>query len=144
MKNLIERQRGVTFIGWCIIFALIGFFVLISLRLFPLYNEMFQVMTAMKSVGSRNGAAEMSTTDALTAFTRTAEVGGVNRFNSANIKKFATVEKPDSAGDLRKLRVTYEARNVFFDNLYFVLDFDKTVELGGKGKIEQVSKQAGE
>jgi Tfp pilus assembly major pilin PilA len=143
MKNLIERQRGVTFIGWCIILAIIAFFVLITLRLFPLYNEKFQIIAAMKSVGNRNGAAEMSTTDVLTTFTRTAEVGGVNRFNSANIKKFASVEKPDSAGGFRKLRVTYEARNMFFDDVRFVMEFDKTIELGGNGKIEQAAQQAG-
>lgn len=139
MKNLIERQRGVTFIGWCIILAIIGFFVLITLRLFPLYNEKFQVIAAMKSVGSRNDAAEMSTTDVYKAFTRTAQVGGTNRFNSANIKQYASIEKPEEAGDNRKLRITYEERNIFFDDIYFLITFDKTVELGGKGKIEQAS-----
>ena len=143
MKNLIERQRGVTFIGWCIIFALIGFFVLLTLRLFPIYNEMFQVMAAMKSMGSRNGAAEMSTTDVYKNFLRTAQTGGENRFTSANIKKFASVEKPDSAGGYRKLRITYESKNIFYDNLYFIMYFDKTVELGGNGKIEDVPQEVG-
>ena len=139
MKNLIEKQRGVTFIGWCIILAIIGFFVLITLRLFPLYNEKFQVIAAMKSVGSRNDAAEMSTTDVYKSFTRTAQTGGTNRFNSANIKHYASIEKPDEAGGNRKLRITYEERNIFFDDIYFLITFDKTVELGGKGKVEQAS-----
>ena len=140
MKNLIERQRGVTFIGWCIILAIIGFFVLITLRLFPLYNEKFQIIAAMKSVGSRNGAAEMSATDVYKAFTRTAQTGGVNRFTSANIKQYTSIEKPEEAGGNRKLRVTYEERNIFFDDIYFLITFDKTVELGGNGKIEQASE----
>ena len=143
MKNLIERQRGVTFIGWCIILAIIGFFVLITLRLFPLYNEKFQITSAMKSVGSRDDAANMSSSDVYKTFLRTVQVGGVNRFNDSTIKHYASIEKPDSAGGFRKLRITYEERNIFFDDIYFLISFDKTVELGGKGKIEQASEQAG-
>ena len=141
MKNLIERQRGVTFIGWCIILAIIGFFVLITLRLFPLYNEKFQVIAAMKSVGSRPEAADMSTTDVYKSFIRTAQTGGTNRFNSANVKQYASIEKPEEAGGNRKLRITYEERNIFFDDIYLLITFDKTVELGGKGKIEQASSE---
>lgn len=142
MKNMIEKQRGVTFIGWCIILAIIGFFVLITLRLFPIYNEMFEVTTAMKSVGTRNGAATMDTREVMTAFVRTAQTGGVNRFNSQNVRQFVSIEK-GGAGELRKLRVTYESKNVFFQDLYFVMYFDRTVELGGKGKIERVPQQVG-
>ena len=80
MKNMVKKQRGVTFIGWCIILAIIGFFVLITLRLFPLYNEMFEVITAMKSVGTRNGAETMGQREILTAFVRTAQTGGINPF----------------------------------------------------------------
>ena len=143
MKNMVKKQRGVTFIGWCIILAIIGFFVLITLRLFPLYNEMFEVITAMKSVGTRNGAETMGQREILTAFVRTAQTGGINRFNSQNVKHFVSIDKPDSAGGLKKLHVTYEAENVFFDDLYFIMYFDKTIELGGKGKVESIPHQAG-
>ena len=131
MKNMIKKQEGVTFIGWCIILAIIAFFVLITLRLFPLYNEKMQVISAMKSVSSRPGISDESDRDILKQFMRTAQVGGSNRFNDKTIRELAFVEKPKEKGGNKTLTVQFEARNKFFDDIEFVLVFDETYELRG-------------
>ena len=132
MNKLINQQRGVTFLGWCIILAIIGFFVLLTLRLFPLYNEKFIVQSAMKSVAARPGIEKASDAEVYKQFLRTVQVGGSRRFDDASIKKLADVEKPKTKGAPKTLNIQFEARNVFFQDIEFVLNFNQTVELTGK------------
>lgn len=130
MNNMMIEQRGVTFIGWCFILAILAFFVTITLRLFPLYNEKMQVIAAMNSVAKRPGAESMQNSELLKNFMRTAQVGGSSRFDDKSIKELAQIEKPDDKGGRKKLHVTFEARNKFFQDIEFVLNFDHSVELG--------------
>ena len=132
MKNMIRNQKGVTFIGWLIILAIIGFFVLIVLRLWPLYNEKFTVEQAMKSVVSRSGINEASEREVMKQFLRTVQVGGSRRFHSNNIKDYAEIEKPKTKGGNKSLHIQFEATNVFFDDIEFLLRFDKSYELKGE------------
>ena len=46
MKTL-KRQQGMTGIGWLIILGMIGFFVSLGLRLFPVYSENFNVSSSI-------------------------------------------------------------------------------------------------
>ena len=49
------RQQGLTFIGYVIILALIGFFVLIGLKLTPIYLEYFRVKQQIESLKEQGG-----------------------------------------------------------------------------------------
>ena len=125
---MINKQRGIGFVGWCTILAILAFFVLIILRLFPLYNEKFQVDAAMKSVSNRPDAAKLSTTDIKKYFVRNAQIGGTDRFNSRNIKDYLSIPKR-SKGEPKSFNVQYEARSPFFDVIEFVLVYDNTEPL---------------
>jgi len=132
MNKMLNEQRGVTFLGWCIILAIIGYFVLFTLRLFPLYNEKMIVNAAMESVASRPGVDKMSDTDVFKNFLRTVQVGGTQRFDDRSIKELAKIEKPKQKGEARKLTVIFEIRNKFFQDIDLVLNYNKSVELTGK------------
>jgi len=136
MNKMLNKQRGVTFLGWLIILAIIAFFVMITLRLFPLYNEKMIVVSAMNSVAGRPEAAQMANSEIIKNFQRTVQVGGSPNFSDANTRKYVKVEKPDSKGGGRMLTVTYEFRNKFFDDIEFVLNFNRSVELGGSSSGE--------
>lgn len=131
MNKLLNEQRGVTFLGWIIILAIIGYFVLFTLRLFPLYNEKMIVSSAMESVASRPGVDKMSDADVFKNFLRTVQVGGSVRFDDRSIKELAKIEKPKKKGEPRKLTVIFEIRNKFFQDIELVLNFNKSVDLTG-------------
>jgi hypothetical protein len=131
MNKMLNEQRGVTFLGWCIILAIIGYFVLFTLRLFPLYNEKMIVSSAMESIASRPGVEKMSDADVFKNFLRTVQVGGSVRFDDRSIKELAKIEKP-KGGEPRKLTIIFEVRNKFFQEIELVLNFNKSVELTGK------------
>lgn len=132
MKKMINKQRGITFLGLCFIAAIIGVFVLLGVRLFPLFNEKFRVMTAMDSVANQPGSANYTVEEARKFFARNVQISGSQLFNDKTVKEYVTIEKPTKKDEPRLLRVAFETRNEFFDDIKFVLAFDKTVPLGGE------------
>jgi len=137
MNKMLNEQRGVTFLGWCTILAIIAFFVMITLRLFPLYNEKMITLSAMKSVASRPEVAQMSNTDVIKGFLRSVQVGGSKRFDDRTVKQYAKIEKPKTKGGPRLLTVTYEIRNKFFQDIDFAMNFNESVALGGSSDGEE-------
>lgn len=133
MKNMRTKQHGIGFIGWSTILAIFGFFILIGLRVWPLYQEKFAVIAAMNSVANRPDAAKISIKDARKYFLRNIEINmNTIRFTDWSVKDLVKVTK-DKKTKQRYLRVTYEGRNEFIKELKFLIEFDHQVELGGSG-----------
>jgi Tfp pilus assembly protein PilE len=52
-----RNQSGMTLISFVIVAAVVGFFLFIAMKLFPMYQEFFAVKSAMKSLASEAGIA---------------------------------------------------------------------------------------
>ncbi len=128
MKH-IDKQNGLTLLGFLIVVALVCFFVLVGLKLFPLYNEKFGVDQSLKSVANQPEAAKMSERDVHKYFMRAANINGLSRFKEKNIDDYLSANKIGERP--REMRMQYEARTNLFGNLDVVLVYDRTVELGG-------------
>lgn len=59
MRSL-KRQNGMTAIGWMIVLALIGFFVLLTLRMAPAYMEFYKVVSTLESLEEETGWSEVT------------------------------------------------------------------------------------
>jgi Tfp pilus assembly protein PilE len=46
----LNRQKGMTAIGWLIVLALIGFFVLLTLKMLPSYLEYYKIVSTLDSL----------------------------------------------------------------------------------------------
>ncbi|MCB1865872.1 MAG: DUF4845 domain-containing protein [Chromatiales bacterium] len=46
----LHRQRGVTALGWLVILFLIGFFVLLGLKIIPIYMDHYRIKEVMESL----------------------------------------------------------------------------------------------
>ncbi len=132
MIRKVDSQRGIGFLNFLFICALIGFFALMGMRLFPLYMESFKVSTAMQAVASMAGAGEKSSREIQTSMLRRFEVDDVDRFTDHNIRNYLTI-KPNEEGTGRVLTMSYEARGPLFGNLDMVLKFDKSITIPGTG-----------
>lgn len=133
MKNMRNKQYGIGFVGWCSILGILAFFVLITLRVMPLYSEKFTVIKAMESVAKRPNSGEMSRSDLRKIFQKNIDVtSNSRRFNTITIKDLVKVVT-DKKTKKKYLHVAYEGRNKFVKDLNFVLIFDHKVELGGSG-----------
>ena len=54
MRSL-HQQKGVTAIGWLIILGLIGFFVLLVLKMYPSYYEFYTVSSTLETMTKDSG-----------------------------------------------------------------------------------------
>ena len=129
MKNMRIKQRGIGFMGWCTILGVLAFFVLIGLRLFPLYSEKLTVITAMNSVANQPDVANMSKSEVRRLFTKNIDVqSNIERFNVKGGLKLINIVT-DKKTKKKYIHVAYEGRNKFVKDLEFVLIFDHKVEL---------------
>jgi len=117
MRSL-QQQKGVTTIGWLIILALIGFFVLLTLRMAPVYMEYYKVASTLNTMEKESGFSNPQ------EIRRMAE----NRFEISYVSVISNKDliiKPFGQNYL--VRADYEERVHLFFNVYVVMVFDKQV-----------------
>ncbi len=136
MKKMATKQQGLTFIGLVFVLGFIAIVVLFGLRAFPLYNEKFQVISAMKSVATRPDATELSTKDVRKYFMRSMQVTNITLFTSKNIKDHLQVIKPKKRGEPKIMQLSYESRNKLFSDLNLMMSFDQKMPLSGPSAAE--------
>lgn len=123
------KQRGIGFVGWSTILGILAFFVLIGLKLFPLYSEKLTVITAMKGVANQPNVASMSKSEVRRLFTKNIDVqSNIERFNVKGGQKLINIVT-DKKTKKKYIHVAYEGRNLFVKDLTLLLVFDHKVEL---------------
>ena len=134
MKNMKNKQYGIGAVGWITILGVLAFFVLIVLRLFPLYSEKITVLSAMDSVANRPDIKTMSSSQIRKAIRINIEVSSNSeRFsNPKHLKNLVKVVK-DKKTKKKYIQITYEGRNKFVKDIVLVLVFDHKKEIGGSG-----------
>ncbi len=121
-----RRSRGITFIGFLILLAVVGFFAYMAMRLVPMYVEYMGVVKAMEQVRAEPGAASKS----------------AEEIRRSLIRKFDAQYVDDSLippqaiqiirqGNASTLRIRYERRVPFIYNLELLATFDKSLSLSG-------------
>jgi len=131
MNKIIHRQKGVTFLGFVIVLAVIVSFALFGLRLFPLYNEKFKVLAVMKYVASQPNAATINQTEAWKLFYNNADIQGLTMFEKdQSVRDHVKLEKNEE-GSGNVIHVYFEKRSKLFDDIDLLLDFDESLPMGG-------------
>jgi hypothetical protein len=122
MNSIPQRQQGVTFIGWIVILAIIGFFVLLILRLGPVYMENYSVKKALASLENDPEAYSLSAKQAKSRMD-----------GYFNINYITTVPKEavkiKKAGGALKVEIDYEVRVPIVGNIDAVLSFSDKAEI---------------
>ncbi len=130
MNQPLKKQSGLTFIGLVFVLGMLAMVVLFVLRLFPLYNEKFQIEAAMQSVISQPDASSMSIADLRRNFLRAISVSNITRFNDANIKDHLDLVKA-TRGQPAMLHIQYQSTNKLFADIQLLIDYNKQLPLDG-------------
>ena len=115
-----RQQKGVTAIGWLIILGLIGFFVLLTLKMLPSYLEYYKIASTLETMTKDSG------------FENPAEIRDIaeRRFD---ISYVTTITPKDLQikpyGQSYLVTAKYESRVHLFFNVYAVMAFDKQVKV---------------
>ena len=125
-----HNQRGITFLGFVIVLAVVGFFGFLAMRLFPVYQEYYSAVSVFKSVTEAPGAVNESPAEIRKQLERRFQISYVENINLDKDIKF----KNEKSGKLLQLK--YEVRRPLMYNLDFVASFDKTFPLSQRGNVE--------
>jgi hypothetical protein len=120
--KLAKTQRGMTLIGWLLVLGLIGYFVLMVMRLAPGYLEYMNVSKTIESLKSEDGIANMPVPEIRALIQK--------RFN---VNDVISITKKDVQITRKQGRlaigVDYEVRKPMFGNIDIVTRFNKQVEV---------------
>ncbi len=117
-----RKQQGMTLIGMVIVAFIAGIFVLAAIRLTPIYLEYMNVDSAMKSMKRDLDGSNANPAQIRTALERRFDIDNVKSIRARDVK----VER---AADGYRVQAEYESRAPFVANIYFLVDFNKTVEV---------------
>ncbi len=120
----LKSQRGMTAIGWLIVLGLIGFFVLLALRMIPSYLEYATVSSALESLQNEPG---MSNTTPQEIRKMLGKRFDINDVKSISAKDVAI----QNQGGSYLVGVDYEVRMPVFGNVDVVMSFNKEIEVSG-------------
>lgn len=112
------HQRGMTAIGWLIVLAMIGFFVLLALRMVPAYLDYYKVVSTLEGLEAESGFS--SPREIRKLLERRFEISYVNAITPADV-----VIKP--IGGSYSVKAAYEKSEHIVGNVYVVMDFEKEI-----------------
>ena len=121
---MVRKQQGMTLMSFVIVLAVVGFFALIVMKLFPMYSEYNNLKSVMDAFAANPASANMTPTQVWADLERRFDIAYVSSVSREHI----TVSR---TGRVTTLQIKYEVRKPLFGNLDVVGNFDKTVTLGG-------------
>lgn len=121
MKS-IGKQQGLTMPTIAALLALLAFFVLTALTLFPIYMENFNVSSHMKRIGHDVRMAELSKREIESTLLKRFDIDDVKNVHSEDI-----VISDIDGGYL--VEVDYEVRKHFIGNIDIVASFHEQQEV---------------
>lgn len=123
-----QRSRGITFISFLIVLAVLGFFAYAAMRLIPIYIENDGVKKSQDLVAKEPGASSKTIEQIR---------GALGLKFSIQYVDDASIP-PQSIQVLRQngaatLRIAYERRVNFVGNVDLLVSFDRSVPMAGFG-----------
>ncbi len=119
-----KKQQGMTMISMLALAVLIGFVLLIAIKLAPVYLGQFKVASALKGLTSDARAKDASSDDIKELLLKKFQIDDVDHIKAEDIKI-------DTQGSAMIVRIDYEARVNILSNVDAVVVFDgNEVRLG--------------
>lgn len=120
------KQQGMTLIGWLLMMALIGFFAILFLKLWPIYYENFAVKRAVAKLPSQADIYNKTNDQIWNIIERQFIIDQVRSTGRKDLK----VERQDDGS--RQVSMKYEVRVHVMFNVDVVVYFDDKVTLPQK------------
>ncbi|MEE8342552.1 MAG: DUF4845 domain-containing protein [Gammaproteobacteria bacterium] len=120
--NNVDKQRGMTTIGWLIVLFLVGFFALVLVRLAPAYLEYFSVASTLEALKKEPFIAGMSTPEIREKISRRFDVNDIDTLKHTDVR----IER---RGGRLLITAEYEVRSPLVANVDVVTSFLKQVEI---------------
>jgi hypothetical protein len=122
MKGNINKQLGMTGMGWLTVLFLIGFFALLTFKLAPIYLENYSVKSILNSFQEEPLITQKSKADIRRMFMSRLITNGIRDIKRENIKI-------DKKPGVLKIGYDYFVRKPMVGNIDVIITFAKEIEL---------------
>jgi chaperonin GroEL (HSP60 family) len=122
MHSMVRQQQGLTLFTWLVIFMMIGFFVLLGLRLAPVYMQNYSVKNIMADLQQEPLVSRKPMGEIRQMLLRRFDINGIRDLGRENIKL-------SRSGGKTKVQVMYETRQHIAGNVDVVVMFNESLEL---------------
>ena len=117
-----KRQQGLTFISWLVILVVLGFFVMIALKVTPVYMEHYAIKAALQGLKNEPLISRKPVTEIRKMLMRRLDLNSINYLTKDQILI-------GRKGGITTVQIKYEERRKVAGNLSLVISFDDSVEL---------------
>ena len=122
MNSMVRQQRGATLITWLVIFMMIGFFIMLGLRLAPIYMQNYTVKNIIEGLQTEPMIGRKPVGEIRQMLLRRFDINGIRELGRDNVKI-------SRSGGTTKVEVAYETRQHIVANVDVVVTFNESLDL---------------
>lgn len=120
-----QKQGGMTLIGWVMMLALVGFFTTLAIRLVPMYQEYFGVIKVMESMRTELKQNNLSKNQVEILLYKKFDTGYIKSVKQENIE----ILRGKNSAYITKIVLDYEVRKPFIAQIDLIGHFRKEVDV---------------
>lgn len=120
-----QKQGGMTLIGWVMMLALIGFFATLAIRLVPMYQEYFSVIKIMESMRTELKQNNLSKNQVELLLYKKFDTGYIKSVKKENME----ILRGKNSAYITKIVLDYEVRKPFIAQIDLIGHFRKEVDV---------------
>lgn len=118
----IQKQRGMTAIGWLLVMLMVGFFLFVGIKLLPAYIDQFNVSSVLSSMKKEPRIHDMSPNEISISILKRLDINMVKDVKADDIYI-------SQSGNLKIIEISYEVQRNIFSNVDVLLHFNNRVEV---------------
>jgi len=123
MQQRYKKQQGLTLISFFFLMVLIGFFVMLALKVGPIYMDHSKVIHSLEALKSRADIEHNSKREIWTLLRKQLEMNYISHIKKENVKITTRT-------NYLKVQIIYYVKEPLFGNLSVWADFDNAIEVG--------------
>lgn len=126
MNHKLRHQQGMTLISFLLMFVVLGFLMLMILKIAPIYLEHFKIKSTLNNLKVESGIGNKSPAEITGLLQKRWDMNSIDRVSAQDS---VTVEKHEG---VLKIQVAYEVEEHLIGNLSALVKFDDSIETEGR------------
>ena len=123
-----QKQQGMTLIGWVMVLAIIAFFATIVMRLLPVYQEYYSVLQIMDGMEIELKNNKLTKKQVMILFEKRFDTGYVFSVKKDNIE----ISRGKNNVHVSKVVIDYEVRKPFMAQVDLIAHFKTEIDVEPK------------
>lgn len=123
-----QKQQGMTLIGWIMVLAIIAFFATFVMRLLPMYQEYYSVLQIMEGMETELKNNKLTKKQVMTLLNKRFDTGYVFSVKKDNIE----ISRGKNNVHVSKIVIDYEKRVPFMAQINLVGHFKTEIDVEPK------------